>query len=143
MIIAQNTGGIAGTNAYLIGDGEAKQAVLFDAPDNTAGALLDVAEERGLDVIGLWLTHGHFDHVADHAVVTSRFPKAKVLIHRLEEPKLKNPGSDVFVVPITIPPRELTRVRRAKRASSMPIRSSTRSKPTTSPPPSSTANRRR
>ena len=105
MIIAQNTGGIAGTNAFLIGDGEAKQAVIFDAPDNTAGPLLDVAEEHGLDVIGLWLTHGHFDHIADHAEVTKRFPRAKVLIHKLDEPKLREPNASVFVLPFTIPPR--------------------------------------
>ena len=105
MIIARNTGGIAGTNAYLIGDGEAKQAVIFDAPDNTLAPLLDVAGERGLDVIGLWLTHGHFDHVADHLEVTKRFPKAKVLIHKLDEPKLLEPNSSVFVLPFTIAPR--------------------------------------
>ena len=105
MIIAKNTGGIASTNAYLIGDGEAKQAVIFDAPDNTLGPLLDLAAERGLDVIGLWLTHGHFDHIADHLEVTKRFPNAKVLIHALDEPKLQEPNSAVFVLPFTIAPR--------------------------------------
>ena len=105
MIIARNTGGIAGTNAYLIGDAEAKQAVIFDAPDNTVGPLLDRAAELGLDVVGLWLTHGHFDHVADHLEVTQRFPGAKVLIHPLDEPKLEEPNSSVFVLPFTIAPR--------------------------------------
>jgi glyoxylase-like metal-dependent hydrolase (beta-lactamase superfamily II) len=106
MVIAQNTGGIAGTNAYLIGDGEAKRAVLFDAPDHTVAPLLDLAEERGVDIIGLWLTHGHFDHIADHAEVTRRFPNAKVLIHKLDEPKLLDPGSQFFALPFTIPPRK-------------------------------------
>ena len=105
MIIARNTGGMAGTNAYLIGDGEAKQAVIFDAPDNTVAPLLDAAAERGLDVIGLWLTHGHFDHIADHLEVTKRFPNARVLIHKLDEPKLQEPNSAFFVLPFTIPPR--------------------------------------
>ena len=105
MIIAKNTGGIAATNAYLIGDAEAKQAVIFDAPDHTVGPLLDLAVEHGLDVIGLWLTHGHFDHIADHAEVTRRFPSAKVLIHRLDEAKLQEPNASIFVLPFTIPPR--------------------------------------
>ena len=105
MIIARNSGGIAATNCYLIGDGEAKQAVVFDAPDNTVAPLLDLAAERGLDVIGLWLTHGHFDHVADHLEVTKRFPNAKVLIHKLDEPKLLEPNASFFVLPFTIPPR--------------------------------------
>jgi glyoxylase-like metal-dependent hydrolase (beta-lactamase superfamily II) len=105
VIIAQNTGGIAGTNAYLIGDAEAKQAVIFDAPDNTLAPLLDLAVKRGLDVIGLWLTHGHFDHIADHLEVTRRFPNAKVLIHKLDELKLHEPNSSGFVLPFTIAPR--------------------------------------
>jgi glyoxylase-like metal-dependent hydrolase (beta-lactamase superfamily II) len=56
-------------------------------------------------VIGLWLTHGHFDHLADHKVVTDRFPKAKVLIHKLDEPKLKDPTSKLFKLPFEIPAR--------------------------------------
>src|SRR4029079_3872020 len=106
VIIAMNTGGIAGTNAFLIADEASKQAVLFDAPAHTVGPLLDEVERRGLDLIGLWLTHGHFDHVADHKVVTDRFPKARVLMHELDAPKLRDPRSTVFVLPFTIPPRE-------------------------------------
>ena len=105
MIIAMNTGGIAGTNSFLIGDEATKQAVIFDAPDGTVAPLLDEAQKRGLDVFGLWLTHGHFDHIADHEEVTRRFPAAKVLIHRLDERKLQQPNSSVFVLPFTIPPR--------------------------------------
>lgn len=105
MTILKNTGGIAATNAYLVADEATKQAVLFDAPNDTAGPLLDEAQRRGWDVIGLWLTHGHFDHVADHAEVTVRFPEAKVLIHRLDEPKLHRPNSTVFQLPFTIAPR--------------------------------------
>jgi glyoxylase-like metal-dependent hydrolase (beta-lactamase superfamily II) len=104
MIVAMNTGGIAGTNCFLIGDEATKQAVVFDAPDHTVGPLLDHAEKLGLEVIGLWLTHGHFDHVADHLEVTRRFPNAKVLIHRLDEPKLQAPAS-FFALPFEIPPR--------------------------------------
>jgi hydroxyacylglutathione hydrolase len=100
-----NTGGIAATNCYLIADELAKQAVLFDAPNDTAAPLLDEAKHRGWDVIGLWLTHGHFDHIADHAEVTRRFPAAKVLIHRLDEPKLVRPGAQFIPLPFAIPAR--------------------------------------
>ena len=79
--------------------------MIFDAPDHTVAPLLDEAKRRGWDVIGLWLTHGHFDHVADHALVTERFPDARVLIHRLDEPKLLRPNSSFFRLPFAIPPR--------------------------------------
>ena len=106
MQVLTATGGLASTNAFLVADEEAKQAVIFDAPDHTVTPLLDAAAERGWDVIGLWLTHGHFDHLADHQLVTDRFPAAKVLIHELDAPKLRNPKSAVFPLPFTIPPRE-------------------------------------
>jgi hydroxyacylglutathione hydrolase len=106
MQVLANGGGIAGTNSYLIADESAKLAVLFDAPDHTTAPLLDEAAKRGWEIIGLWLTHGHFDHVADHAAVAGRFPNAKVLIHQLDEPKLQNPNVTPFSLPFVIPPRK-------------------------------------
>jgi glyoxylase-like metal-dependent hydrolase (beta-lactamase superfamily II) len=106
MQILMNTGGIASTNCFVIADETSGQAVLFDAPDHTVEPVLDQIKQRGWDLIGLWLTHGHFDHIADHALVTAQFPKAQVLIHELDAPKLRNPRSTTFVLPFTIPPRE-------------------------------------
>ena len=105
MVILQDTGGIAATNCFLIADEETRKAVLFDAPDHTVASILEEAQRRGWDVIGLWLTHGHFDHIADHAEVTQRFPDTKVLIHPLDEPKLRRPNSSIFPLPFKIPPR--------------------------------------
>ena len=105
MILSMTTGGLAGTNSFLIGDEATRQAVVFDAPDHTVGPLLDLAAERNLEVIGLWLTHGHFDHIADHAEVTRRYHAARVLIHQLDEPKLQAPNSSMFVLSFIIPPR--------------------------------------
>lgn len=106
MIILTNTGGVAMTNCYLIADETAKQAVLFDAPDHTTGPLLKEAAARGWDLIGLWLTHGHFDHFADHAVVRQKFPAVKILLHALEEPKTQNPDvqTRMFQLPFVVPP---------------------------------------
>jgi hydroxyacylglutathione hydrolase len=104
MKIISNNGGVFATNSYLIADETSRQAVIFDAPDHTTAPLLDEAVKNNWDVIGLWLTHGHIDHIADHAVVTARFPKAKVLIHHLDQPKLHHPNS-MYPVPFDTPPR--------------------------------------
>ena len=104
MKILMNSGGVAMTNAFVIADEVAHEAVLFDAPDHTTGPLLDQIEKNGWTFLGLWLTHGHFDHVADHAVVKCRFPDSKILLHPLEEPRLRDPGSKMFALPFTIPP---------------------------------------
>lgn len=105
MQILSNSGGVAMTNCFVIADETTRQAVLFDAPDHTVVPLLDEVERNDWKLLGLWLTHGHFDHLADHKVVTDRYPDAKVLIHRLDEPMLKNPGSRMFALPFIIPPR--------------------------------------
>jgi len=104
MQILMNTGGIASTNCFVVADESARQAVLFDAPDHTVDPLLDEVRRRGWDLVGLWLTHGHFDHVADHQLVRDRFPAARVLIHKLDEPKLDDPRAAFFTLPFTIPP---------------------------------------
>ena len=104
MQIVSNTGGIAYTNCFLVVDEATGQCVLFDAPDHTVTPLLDHVRDHRLTLVGLWLTHGHFDHLADHAVVRQRFPDAKLLIHPLDEPKLHRPGSRMFPLPFTIPP---------------------------------------
>jgi glyoxylase-like metal-dependent hydrolase (beta-lactamase superfamily II) len=106
MKVYSHAGGLAATNCYLAADELSRQAVLFDAPDHTVAPLLDEAQRQGWEVVGLWLTHGHFDHIADHAVVTERFPKARVLMHDLDVPKLRKPGSSMFALPFAIAPRE-------------------------------------
>jgi len=94
------------TNCFLIADEQTKEAVLFDAPDHSVEPLLDQAASRGWNLTGLWLTHGHFDHFADHSVVRKRFPAAKILIHALDEPKARHPEVQVrmFQLPFVIAP---------------------------------------
>ena len=106
MIVLLNTGGVAATNCILVADETVAQAVLFDAPDHTAGPLLAKAAQRGWDVTGLWLTHGHFDHFADHAVVRQHFPTARVLIHEQDAFKVEHPDlqTRLFGLSFTIPP---------------------------------------
>jgi len=103
MKIAMASGGIAATNAYLITDESSGQCVIFDAPDHTVQPLIDEIRKQGWTPIGLWLTHGHFDHVADHQVVRDAFPDIKILIHKLDEPKLLNPSTRFFQLPFAIP----------------------------------------
>jgi glyoxylase-like metal-dependent hydrolase (beta-lactamase superfamily II) len=94
------------TNCFLIADETRGEAVLFDAPDHTVEPLLDEVGSRGWKLIGLWLTHGHFDHFADHDIVRKRFPEVKILIHALDQPKTKNPEiqTRMFQLPFVIPP---------------------------------------
>jgi hydroxyacylglutathione hydrolase len=106
MIVLTRSGGVAMTNCFLVADEAAGKAVLFDAPDHTVAPLLKEVTSRGWELVGLWLTHGHFDHFADHAVVRQKFPAARVLLHALDEAKAQQPDvqTRMFQVPLVIPP---------------------------------------
>lgn len=105
-MILMHTGGVAMTNCFLLADEASGQAVLLDAPDHTTQPLLDEAAKRGWHLSGLWLTHGHFDHFADHAEVRRRFPGTPVLLHELDQPKARRPDlqTRLFGLPFDIPP---------------------------------------
>jgi hydroxyacylglutathione hydrolase len=96
MKIHMNAGGLAETNAYLVVDEATRAAAIIDAPEGTTADLLALAKAQHYDVQYLLLTHGHWDHISDHKVVTDAFPQAKVLIHPLEEPRLIHPASLLF-----------------------------------------------
>lgn len=100
------TGGVAMTNCFVLADQANAEAVMFDAPDHTVEPLLAEIRRRGWTLKGLWLTHGHFDHFADHAVVRQHFPETKVLIHALDEPKARKPEvqTRMFQLPFVVPP---------------------------------------
>ena len=106
MKIHMNTGGLAETNAYLVVDEATKIAAIVDAPESTTATLLGLAKQHGYDIQYLLLTHGHWDHISDHKVVTDACPNAKVLIHKLDEPKLQRPESILFELPYSILPRD-------------------------------------
>jgi len=109
MQIIANNGGVFATNSYLVADEISKQAVIFDAPNDTVAPLVEHAKKNGWNVIGLWLTHGHIDHIADHEVVTKAFPEATVFIHELDQHKLQNPRS-VFQLPFVTKGRSADRL---------------------------------
>ena len=73
---------------------------------HTIGPLVDAAAKKGWEITGLWLTHGHFDHFADHAVLRQRVPGARILIHQLDEPKARHPEvqTRLFGLPFAIDP---------------------------------------
>jgi len=104
MQVISHTGGLAHTNCYVVADEASGECVLFDAPDHTVAPLLEQIRQRKWTLKGLWLTHGHFDHLADHKVVTDAFPGTPILIHEIDEPKLIQPMSRTFPLPFKIPP---------------------------------------
>ena len=68
-------------NVYLLGDVETGDAVVID-PSYDSRFVLARAEERGWTLRSIWLTHGHFDHMAGAAEIAEAFdPPLPIGLH--------------------------------------------------------------
>jgi glyoxylase-like metal-dependent hydrolase (beta-lactamase superfamily II) len=82
------------SNTYLVAARDGGDAFLVDAGGPVA-PLLEAAEDRGLTVTHVLLTHHHHDHVAELGEVLERWPDAEVLAH----PEERVPGSTGDLLP--------------------------------------------
>ena len=91
------------TNAYLVVDPDTNQALVIDAPTDLTGPLTRDIESRNLSVTGIVITHGHWDHIGDVALL-KRALAAPVLTHPNTVPKMAHPGSAIMKLPVEIEP---------------------------------------
>lgn len=100
-----NTGGIFGTNCYIvISDNE--NAAVIDAPAGGARILAEI-EKNGASLKKILLTHGHCDHIESVAYLAEK-TGAEVFIHEADEKKLSDDYlnlseyfSDYYEKPVT------------------------------------------
>jgi len=78
------------TNAYLLTDASSGRAVLVDAPEGVWSQVEPILEKEGCRLTGLWLTHGHWDHIQGAAEV-ARESGAPVLAHKADRPMIETP----------------------------------------------------
>jgi hydroxyacylglutathione hydrolase len=68
-------------NVYLLGDTATGDTVVID-PSYEGQAVLDRAEKKGWTLRKVWLTHGHFDHLAGAGMIANAFtPPLTVGLH--------------------------------------------------------------
>jgi glyoxylase-like metal-dependent hydrolase (beta-lactamase superfamily II) len=95
------------SNTYLVAAGPGGDALMVDA-GGPMGPLLDKADEHGLTVTHVLLTHHHHDHVAELGAVTRRWPDAEVLIHPEERELVDGatgylePGAELELAGLTV-----------------------------------------
>ncbi|MFN2304497.1 MAG: MBL fold metallo-hydrolase, partial [Anaerolineales bacterium] len=92
-------------NVYLLGDQHSGKAVVID-PSFGSELVLKRAESLGWQLQQVWLTHGHFDHIAGAATIASAFnPALPVGIHPGDIPWYTNAGgASRFGMSIPKPP---------------------------------------
>lgn len=89
MKISKKVMGYVSTNSYLL-EKEGKGLWIDPClnPANDASVLLEASE--GLEIVGILLTHGHFDHISGVDRLVEEF-SCPVYIHEKEIPYLKDP----------------------------------------------------
>jgi hydroxyacylglutathione hydrolase len=55
------------TNAFVVGDEGSHEAIIIDAPPDSAEQIMDAVRDGGYTVSLIVLTHSHYDHVIDAA----------------------------------------------------------------------------
>lgn len=86
------------TNAYLVLDREAGRAVLIDAPHGVWDEVGPAIEEAGARLEALLLTHAHWDHTGDAAIIQAT--GVPVYGHEADRPLYENPDiQEPFSIP--------------------------------------------
>jgi glyoxylase-like metal-dependent hydrolase (beta-lactamase superfamily II) len=90
-------------NVYLLGDHASGDAVVID-PSFESQAILEQADALGWTLRAIWLTQGHFDHIAGAGEVARAFtPQLPVWLHPADQPWYdRDGGAGQFGM--TIPP---------------------------------------
>jgi len=101
--------GYVQTNAYLVGDTEAKEAVVID-PAWDGDVIVEEARKRGWKITQVWVTHAHFDHFGGlAAVMRGCKPPPEVALHPHDIPWWQMQGG-AALFEISIDPTELPKV---------------------------------
>ncbi|MCP5509389.1 MAG: MBL fold metallo-hydrolase [Chlamydiales bacterium] len=89
MFIKTFPAGPFSTNAYVLIDGS--KGLIFDPAPGSALAIIEALSD--VEVLGIYLTHSHWDHIADAFQLKEKF-NIPVFVHALDSANLERPGSD-------------------------------------------------
>lgn len=91
------------TNAYILYCPDTRDAVFIDPAPSSFPSLENVVKNNHLNPKAIWITHSHWDHTADTALLKKRY-SIPVYIHQEDEGNLKDPRSDRLPCWIDIEP---------------------------------------
>jgi hydroxyacylglutathione hydrolase len=103
MLVEVFEAGPAATNGYVVADKLGGHALLIDAPQSAADAMVEQARQWNTPVAYLINTHAHWDHYWDNAAIL-RLTKAKFGIHADSAPLFALPQAKMFGIDEDIAP---------------------------------------
>ncbi|MBR2461184.1 MAG: MBL fold metallo-hydrolase [Clostridia bacterium] len=86
--------GLLNSNEYLVWNAHGGRGAVIDC-GNRARAVADFAEENGIKVEYIILTHSHYDHAHYVSEYIAAFPGAKLLCHADETALLSDPTANL------------------------------------------------
>ena len=69
------------TNCYLLVDEDSGALAVIDPGDDISDTLLRLCSDNGWTLRGVFLTHGHYDHVGGVTALRRAFPDVPVYLH--------------------------------------------------------------
>ena len=100
-------GGPIQTNAYLVADTATGNALVIDAPHETASQIVEEAARRGWTIGQIVITHTHWDHILD-ANALQEATGAPLMAHPLARDLLANPAANFGEPPVEIQPVQVS-----------------------------------
>ena len=85
-----------GQNVYFYFDEVTKEGVIID-PGNNIKEITQTIEQENIQLIGILLTHGHFDHIL-YAEEVKRLTNAPIYCHESEANMLKEPQLNLSIM---------------------------------------------
>ena len=73
------------TNCYLLAC--EKNAYVIDPAPDSAALVTKVVEDEKFNLQGIFLTHSHWDHIADVAQLMKRYPGIFLRVHEADRAK--------------------------------------------------------
>ncbi len=101
MMIQEFESGPVFTKTFIIVDEESKETMIIDAPFDSAEKVISFIETHELLVVGIVLTHGHWDHVGDVRILRDHF-HVNVMYHKADSQLIEHPMSFPFPPPFHI-----------------------------------------
>ncbi|SEF96148.1 Glyoxylase, beta-lactamase superfamily II [Eubacterium ruminantium] len=97
LIVVTNMLGDLGTNCYTVVNTVTREAVIID-PAANAEFLISMVKNQNYKLVGILLTHGHFDHVAAVKGLKESYPEVPVIIGENDEDILRTPAANLSLM---------------------------------------------
>lgn len=84
-------------NTYILKDDNSNDAIIVDPGDNASSRLINHIKKIGVNIIAIFLTHAHYDHITALEDVVNAFPNATTYISDDEIDILDNPKYNLTI----------------------------------------------